>query len=72
MLVILQMISQKKQKLQQIHEFHIVIFQIPFQQYEKSKIWNQMNGYWEQMGRMRVKCDRDTSDPWSEWLVGMW
>jgi hypothetical protein len=38
MLVILQMISQKKQKLQQIHKFHIGIFQIPLQQYEKSKI----------------------------------
>jgi hypothetical protein len=34
MLVFLQMISQKKkQKLQQKHEFHIVIFQIPLQQY---------------------------------------
>jgi hypothetical protein len=29
------MISQKKQKLQQIHEFDIGIFQIPLQQYEE-------------------------------------
>jgi hypothetical protein len=69
MLGILQMISQKKQKLQQIHEFHIGIFQIHLQRYETSKIWSQLIGSWQQMSRKHVKCGRHTFDPWSEWLV---
>jgi hypothetical protein len=49
MLVILQMISQKKQKLQQIHKFHIGIFQIPLQQYEKVRYkinWMDIENKW--------------------------